>query len=123
MKCSADECKKEHSVLKHWLTLRVTAVIAIPLCIWLVFSIVSLIGADHSTFTMWLAQPLNAFEMSLFVIVIFVHAALGCHEIIEDYIQNECLRKLKILGINVFFMLAGAVSLASIINVAFRDGL
>lgn len=118
MKNGSMESRKNHGALKHWVALRISAVIAIPLCVWLVYSIVSLARADHQTFVSWLSRPANAFEMSFFVIVIFYHAALGCHEIVEDYISDSW-KRVNIAGLNLFFALAGAFSLASIIKIAF----
>ncbi len=64
---------------KHWIVLRATAVLSIPLCIWLVYSIVNLAGADYTQFIGWLQNPLNAILLIATIIVTFYHAMLGVH--------------------------------------------
>jgi succinate dehydrogenase / fumarate reductase membrane anchor subunit len=107
------------SALKHWKVLRVTAIAAIPLTIWFVYSIVNLAGADYEIIRAWLMHPFNAVLMIVFIVVTFYHAALGNHEIIEDYVHNEkiknCSLKLKALAL----LVVGAVCVYSIVKVAF----
>ncbi len=104
---------------KHWIVLRVTAVAAIPLCLWFVFSIVSLAGANYYTFTTWLSQPFNALMMIVFIVVTFYHASLGVHEIIEDYVHAEPVKTLSLkIKALVFFALA-VVCILSVLKVAF----
>src|SRR5689334_14962979 len=81
-------CHKSKAVC-DWIGLRASAVVNIPLVLWLVYSVISLQGADYATFTSWLAQPVNAILMIIFILSTFYHAALGSHEVIEDYVHEE----------------------------------
>jgi succinate dehydrogenase / fumarate reductase membrane anchor subunit len=107
------------SAKNHWIVLRVTAIAAIPLCIWLILNIVGLIGAPYEVFTAWLQSPVNAVLMILFVIVNFYHAALGCHEIIEDYVHNETLKNCSLKLKALAFFIVAAVCVYAIVKVAF----
>ncbi len=104
---------------RHWIALRVTALLNIPLVVWLVYSVIDLAGADYATFTAWLKHPLNAALMIVLIVSVFYHAALGCHEIIEDYVHEEKTKNLS-LGIKAFlFLVAGLAGIYSIVKVAF----
>lgn len=102
----------------HWIAQRVTAVAAIPLSLWLVYSIVVLRGASHGVFTDWLAQPLNAILMILFIISVFYHTALGLQVVIEDYVHRECVKLPSLIGMNLALFALAVVSVFSVLKVA-----
>ena len=106
---------------RHWITLRVTALLNIPLVFWLVYTIIDLIGATHVEFTDWLARPVNALLMIVLIISVFWHAALGVHEIIEDYVHDDGLKN-KILRLKAaaFFVL-GTFCVISILKILFLE--
>ncbi len=106
----------------HWIILRATAVAAIPLCVWFVYSVVHLAGADYSTFTGWLHYPGNAILIIAFVIVTFWHAALGVQEIIEDYVHAETLKHATMLLFNTAFVALGTACVFSVCKIAFMGG-
>ncbi len=105
---------KPEKARQDWIALRITALLNIPLVLWLVYNIVRLKGADYATFTHWLAQPLNAALMIAFIISIFYHAALGCHEIIEDYVHEE---KVKATGLRIKLLVLLLMGMAAVISV------
>jgi len=107
-----------HEGLHHWIMQRVTAVLALPLLIWLGFSIVSLIDADQAAFAAWLSLPWNAVLMILTVITFFYHAILGCQVVIEDYIHNEGFKLFKMLCMKIVLSTAAVVCIFSILKVA-----
>ncbi|HYC03644.1 MAG TPA: succinate dehydrogenase, hydrophobic membrane anchor protein [Azospirillaceae bacterium] len=81
---------------EHWLSYRLLSAAYVPLTIWFVVSAIRLIGADHPTFTAWLAQPVNAVLMLVTVGVTFHHAAYGMIEVYEDYIHAKGPRLLAV---------------------------
>jgi succinate dehydrogenase / fumarate reductase membrane anchor subunit len=84
-----------------WLQ-RLTAVANVPLVIFLIFSIVSHIGADYGTVRAYLAQPLVALAMLALVISAAMHMRIGLKEIIEDYVHDDGL-KIMVLLLATFF--------------------
>lgn len=102
----------------HWMAQRVTAVANIPLVIWLVYSVISLMGADYGAFTYWLSQPLNAVLMILFVTSVFYHAALGLRVVIEDYVSCECMKMASLIGIKLGLFALAVAALFSVLKVA-----
>ena len=75
----------------HWWMQRVTAVALIPLALWFVWSLMSLLGADQATVQQWISQPLNAALLMALVIAMFYHAQLGLQVVIEDYVHTAWL--------------------------------
>lgn len=103
----------------HWWVQRLTAVALVPLTVWFVISAISLAGADHAAVSAWLAQPLSAVFMLLFVVATFYHLQLGVQVVIEDYIHGEatkiiCLAALKLLSIAL-----GVAGAFAVLKVAF----
>lgn len=111
-----------HDGVQHWWHQRVTAVANIFLGIWFAYSIVDLAGAEYLEFTGWLAQPLNAILMILFILSTFYHAALGSQVIAEDYIHHEGLKMVKLVGIKLFFTAMTVAAVFSILKIAFVAG-
>jgi succinate dehydrogenase / fumarate reductase membrane anchor subunit len=72
----------------HWWAQRVSAVALIPLTLWFFASIIAHTGSDYATFIEWLKSPLASVLMTLNLIAIFYHAALGLKVVIEDYVHS-----------------------------------
>jgi succinate dehydrogenase / fumarate reductase, membrane anchor subunit len=98
----------------HFWKQRVTAVANVFLGIFLVWLIVSLIGADHTTVRQKLANPLISVALLGLIISGTIHMRLGMQTIIEDYVHEEGL-KLAALVLNTFF--AAFIALASVFSI------
>jgi succinate dehydrogenase / fumarate reductase membrane anchor subunit len=109
-----------HDGVHHWIVQRVTAMAAIPLTLWLVWSVVQMHGWDYEAFLAWQSQPVNAVLMILSVITMFYHAALGLQVIIEDYVQGELPKFLSIHGLNVLFFAGAIACIFSVLKIAFE---
>ncbi|MBK8208618.1 MAG: succinate dehydrogenase, hydrophobic membrane anchor protein [Rhodospirillales bacterium] len=105
----------------HWWAQRVTAIALVPLAIWFVIAIVSLIGADYATFQLWLAQFGNALLMILTVIVLFYHAHLGMQVVIEDYVHGEGTRVATLLAVKFVLASLAASCVLAVVLVALRS--
>ena len=103
----------------HWFMQRVTSIANLPLVIWFVWSLMGLVGADHTTFTAWLAQPLNSILMILLTISIFYHAQLGTQVVTEDYVHNEGLKVVKLIVQKLFFFGLAIACIFSILKISF----
>ncbi|MGB8365664.1 MAG: succinate dehydrogenase, hydrophobic membrane anchor protein [Rhizomicrobium sp.] len=107
-----------HSGTEHFARQRATAVALVPLAIWFGFSAFSLIGSERSDAAAFLAEPLNAVLMALFIIAATMHMALGLQTVIEDYVESE-IGKIALLMLNKFFAWAvGAASLFALLKIA-----
>jgi succinate dehydrogenase / fumarate reductase membrane anchor subunit len=79
----------------HFWYQRLTAVLLLPLVIWLVISVAALSGADYATARDFFASPWQALLLLLFLLMGLMHLALGIQMIIEDYVQNKFLEMLS----------------------------
>ena len=74
----------------HWWAQRFTAVLLLPLLIWLVVNILYLFSADIQVVSEWIGSPVNAILLTLFTLVLFHHAQLGLHSYILVEIFCHC---------------------------------
>lgn len=103
----------------HWWAQRVTAIALVPLAIWFAVSVVGLVSADYATATEWLQAPVQTALMVLFLLVLFYHAQLGVQVVVEDYVHGEGAKTGLILGLKFFLAFLAAVSVVSVLRVAF----
>ncbi len=107
-----------HDGLHHWIMQRVTAVLLLPLVVWLCWSVVTLAHADHAAAFAWLQQPLNAILMIVSVISLFYHAALGSQVVIEDYIHGEAFKIIKLVTMKIVLFATCIACIFAILKVA-----
>ena len=98
----------------HFIAQRLTAIANIPLVIWFVASAVSLKGATHADYVLWLSSPLAASLMILLVVSVFWHARLGLQVVIEDYVRHEGI---KIASLALITLGSVALAVACIVAV------
>ena len=105
----------------HFWHQRLTALLLIPLVLWLGFSLASL-PADHATLAAWIRQPLVSMALVLLIIVNFYHAQMGLQMVIEDYVASHAWRTPVLLLSNLFCLLLGVVGVVSVLLIAFGAG-
>ena len=74
----------------HWWWQRLTAILLVPLSLWFVGSLWSIVvgGADRDALVDWLSGPVAAVLMLLFLGATFYHLKLGLQVVIEDYVHG-----------------------------------
>jgi succinate dehydrogenase / fumarate reductase membrane anchor subunit len=107
------------STVGRWITLRLTAIANIPLSAWFIWFILQANNATHAEFTALLAQPVNTVCMILLIVSVYWHALLGAREIVEDYIQLEWFKLMKLIGMYLFFFAAAITSIYCVLKIAF----
>lgn len=103
----------------HFWLQRVTAVANLVLGLYLVWLIVSLVGADYSAVKSALSNPINAILLLMLVISTTIHMRLGMQVVIEDYVHKERSKILLILLNNFFAILVGASCVWAILKLSF----
>jgi len=112
-----------HRGTEHFISQRVTAVALAPLSIWFVVSALSLIGAERGEAIAFLAEPVNAVLMALFIVAGMMHMALGLQMVIEDYVENEA-GKVTLLILNKFAAwVVGAAAIFALLKIALSRSL
>jgi succinate dehydrogenase / fumarate reductase membrane anchor subunit len=105
--------------VNRWWWQRLTAILLVPLSLWFVGSLLSLVagGADRDDFVDWLSGPVAAVLMLLFLGATFYHLKLGLQVVIEDYVHGRCKWVLLILN-TLLCLLLGLAALYSVILIA-----
>ncbi len=103
----------------HWWLQRLTAVALVPLTIYFLWLLLTLVGADQSEAQALLAKPRNAALLAAFVIALFWHAQLGLQVVIEDYIHVRWQELSLQVLVRLSTLLATLVALLAIGRIAF----
>jgi succinate dehydrogenase / fumarate reductase membrane anchor subunit len=98
---------------------RMTAIANIPLVLFLIYAIVSHIGADYGTVRAYFAQIPVALLMLALVISAAIHMRIGLKEIIEDYVHGEGAKIAAILLATFFAAGVGLTAVLAILKIAF----
>jgi succinate dehydrogenase / fumarate reductase membrane anchor subunit len=102
-----------------WLLERLTSIALIPLSLWAVYSALILASAGYGGAVVWLANPVDAVLLVLLLAIGFLHMHAGLRVVIEDYLHAK-FNKTGALLLNLFVCgLAAALSIFSILKVAF----
>jgi succinate dehydrogenase / fumarate reductase membrane anchor subunit len=88
---------------------RMTAVTNIPLVAFLIYTVVTNVGAPYAEVRAYLAQPLVTILLLALVISAAIHMRIGLKEIIEDYVHGG----MKVVAILLATFFAAGVGLAS----------
>ncbi len=101
----------------HFWNQRLTAIALVPLTLWIMASIVSMTTVDYQTVTQWIAAPLNAVLLLIFLLSLFYHALLGVQVVIEDYIHSEWQKIACLLLVKFLVLLTGLTSALAVLKV------
>jgi succinate dehydrogenase / fumarate reductase membrane anchor subunit len=107
-----------HSGTETFWRQRLTAVANVPLVIFLIWSIVTHIGADYGTVKDYLARPLVAAAMLALVISAAIHMRIGLKEIIEDYVHGDGAKIAAVILATFFAVGVGLASVLAIVKIS-----
>lgn len=108
-----------HTGVPFWIIQRVTAVALLPLSVWAVYMLISLIGEPFSQVLLWFSSAWKITLSLLFVIIMFYHGALGLQVIWEDYVPAGLLRGALILSTRFLSILFGLLSIVCLLKIYF----
>ena len=103
----------------HWWMQRLTAVALVPLSLWFVASLITLVTADHATVIAWLHSPLVTILCCALIVAIFYHGQLGLQVVVEDYVHTESLKLVSIVVAGFLSLLMAGACLFAVLSVAF----
>ena len=107
-----------HSGAHHWLIIRYTAVGSLLLNVWFGVSLLLLPNFDYATIREWLAQPVPATALALFVLTNIWHARLGIQVVLEDYVHTDANKFASMAALNLITFAAGAFGLFCVVRLA-----
>jgi succinate dehydrogenase / fumarate reductase membrane anchor subunit len=104
---------------RHFWHQRLTAVAMIPLTIAAVIIIVGLLGRNQAAVVQILGSTFVAITMLLFIVTSVYHMWLGMQVIVEDYVHDELLKYVTLMGNTFFCFAVGATAVFAILKLSF----
>ena len=103
----------------HFWHQRVTALANVPLVIFLLWFIVSHLGAARADVVASVQNPFTAILLILSFISILWHMRLGMEMVLEDYVQDGRMLRTSLLLNTLFTAAAGVAALYAILKMSF----
>jgi succinate dehydrogenase / fumarate reductase, membrane anchor subunit len=107
-----------HSGTEHFWRERASAVALVPLTLWFAAAVFHIAGGGEEAAMVFLAQPLHAVLMILFVVATVIHMTMGIQVVIEDYVYVEGQKIALFLLNRAFGWLVGALCVFAILKIA-----
>ena len=104
---------------EHFWMQRVTAIANLPLVIFLIYFILSHLGAPRSAVVASIKNPFCAVALCLAMVSILWHMRLGLQVVIEDYVHSETRKLAALLISNFSTFILGALALYAILKMSF----
>ena len=103
---------------RKWIFQRISALIAAPLIIWFLVSLISLSTGDYNSVINFFSKPLFLFLTIILLIAGFFHAKIGLSEIFEDYIHDEKIKNAANKTLNIFAIFFPLITIIIIFNLS-----
>jgi succinate dehydrogenase / fumarate reductase membrane anchor subunit len=107
-----------HSGSHHWLIIRYTAIGSLLLTVWLAVSLLMLPNLGYPAVREWLAKPVPATALALFIIVNIWHARLGLQVVMEDYVHDDANKFASLVALNLVAFAGAAFGLFCVLRLA-----
>jgi len=82
-----------NSYTSKWILQRITALCLIPLTFWFIYQCISFQYLDYKEMLLFFQSYFNSFLFLVMMILMLIHAKLGCETIIQDYVSLIYLQK------------------------------
>ena len=102
--------------LREWRLQRLTAVALIPLGLYFAASILWLAKSDRLMAATWLASPVTALLVMLFVLAGLAHALVGLRSVVLDYVHTRARLVAAGLLIRAAVVVLGGASVLAVLK-------
>jgi succinate dehydrogenase / fumarate reductase membrane anchor subunit len=102
--------------LGEWRLQRLTAVALIPLGLYFAASILRLATSDQTTAAAWLASPVPALLVMLFVLAAIAHALIGLNSVLLDYVHTRARLVAAELLVRAAAVILGGASVLAVLK-------
>mgnify|MGYP000641846723 FL=1 len=102
---------------KHWKYQRYTALVLVPIILWLIVGILFRPELSYVEAKQWQTLPTSSLLLVLTLGVLSLHAATGIQVVLEDYVSSYPLQKQLVNLVRWIAVLMTACSVCSIIFV------
>ena len=103
----------------HFWLVRMTSVALVPLTLFAIGLVFSLVGKDFEAARAVIGQPLVTILLILFVVISLEHMRLGIEDSIADYIHGELLKVVILMLNTAFSLILGAACVFALLKIAF----
>ena len=100
---------------RKWILHRVSAIILVPLYVWLFFSLTTLSTKNYSVAIDFFTNPLFKILTIIVFLVAFFHARISLSEIFEDYIHDEKIKNVANISILILSIIIPVIILILLI--------
>ena len=100
---------------RKWILHRVSAIILVPLYVWLFFSLIALSTKNYSEAIYFFESPLFTILTIIVFFVAFFHAKISLSEIFEDYIHDKKIKDVANLLVSIFSIIIPVIILILLI--------
>jgi succinate dehydrogenase / fumarate reductase membrane anchor subunit len=104
----------EEKGTRHWRWQRITALLLIPLSVWLILNLNNMIYSEYDRSLEWASVPFFGILLGLTILSLLFHGYLGLVVIIDDYIRGEWRKRV----IRIAALLTSVTGLSAIVAVA-----
>ena len=103
--------------LQEWRLQRWTAIALVPLGLYFAASIVQLATSDQMTAAAWLASPVPALLVILFVLAGCAHALVGLRSVFADYVHRRATLVAADLIVRAATILLAGASILAVLKI------
>lgn len=105
------------SATKHFIRQRFTALIQVPLTIFLVFSVVAQAGSTRDEMLTWVSQWWVAAALVAWFLAVPLHMSIGFGDIIDDYLHGKGIRSFSQLLNSLYALFIGVAGVFAVIAI------
>ena len=104
----------------HFVMQRLTAMIQVPLVIWLTVATLAHARDTHLQFMDWVSRPLTAVLLIVFALSVTYHLRLGLGEVADDYVHERGAIRLSQGLIMAYAGVLAVIAITAVIVITLR---
>jgi succinate dehydrogenase / fumarate reductase membrane anchor subunit len=107
----------QHKGTRHWILQRISALLLMPLSLWIISSGRNYVYKDYELVLLWVSKPITLILLQATLLLLLLHAYLGMIVIVDDYVQGVW-RTILNRVLAVTFIVIGASTALSILLIS-----
>jgi len=105
------------SATKHFIRQRFTALIQVPLTIFMVVAVIMQVGSTREEMLAWVSTPWIAALLVAWFLSVPLHMSIGFGDIIDDYLHGKGIRSLSHLMNSLYALALGVTGVFAVIAI------